>query len=186
MDINTLIQQTNRLTCSSEPIELETDRTLPDILTPLTIVGKIICDIPFNKSTVRKILFKAWSSPSGLKIKEQDNHLLFIFQNEADYHKVLNNRPWTVMGSHLAIREWLPDVALQEVNLSTSPFWVRVYGLPPNRMTSNNAITIEKIIGVLLQVEHSRNCRIGEAAFMRLRVEIALEQPVPKGFALKR
>ncbi|KAK3028765.1 hypothetical protein RJ639_037986 [Escallonia herrerae] len=53
-------------------------------------------------------------------------------------------------------------------------------------MTSNNVITIGKRIGVLLQVEHSRNGRIGEAGFMRLRVEIALEQPIPKGFALKR
>ncbi|KAK3013668.1 hypothetical protein RJ639_008539 [Escallonia herrerae] len=186
MDINNLIQQTNRLTCSLEPLELEIDPRFPETLTSLTIVGRVISDKPLNKAVVRNILSKAWFSPSGIKIKEQDNRLLFTFQNENDYHKVLNNRPWTVMGSHLAIREWPPDVALQEVNLTTSPFWVRVYGLPPNRMTSNNAVTIGKQIGGLVQIERSRNGNIRESGFMRLRVEIELEKPLPKGFALKR
>ncbi|KAK3038525.1 hypothetical protein RJ639_029325 [Escallonia herrerae] len=147
---------------------------------------RIISDRPLNKSGVKNTFLKAWKSPDGIKIQQHDNRLLFTIYNERDYHKILDNRPWTVMGSHLALREWPPDVSLVEVDLSKSPFWVRVYGLPPNRMTTNNAITIGRRIGDLQQIDSSKDGRLGEKGFLRLRVEIDIENPLPRGFATKR
>ncbi|KAK3040000.1 hypothetical protein RJ639_027190 [Escallonia herrerae] len=186
MDINSLIAKTDRLSCSLEPIDLEIDLNISDDPNSFIIVGKIISDRPLNKSGVKNTLLKAWKSPDGIKIQEQDNRLLFTIYNERDYHKILLNRPWTIMGSHLALREWPPDVTLAEVDLSKSPFWVRVYRLPPNRMTTNNAITIGRRIGELQQIEISKDGRLGEKGFLRLRVKIDIEKPLPKGFAMRK
>ncbi|KAK3012315.1 hypothetical protein RJ639_012615 [Escallonia herrerae] len=181
---------------SQEDAETQGKRfVLPDLNMPLddefvpeTVYGKIISDKPLNRNGVKNTLLKAWnpSGAGGLKIQEQDNRLLFSFNNEQEFQRVLDQRPWSVMGAHMVIREWPLDFALQEVRLNKSPFWVRICGLPPNRMTKNNAITIAKRIGDLVQIEMSKNDRIGEKGFMRLRVEVDVELPLAKGFALKR
>ncbi|KAK3013498.1 hypothetical protein RJ639_010317 [Escallonia herrerae] len=132
-----------------EPIDLEEDPNHSENTNSLTLVGKIISDKPLNKTGVKNILLKAWNTHGGLKIQEQEGRLLFSFTCEKEYQKVLQSRPWTVMGSHLVIKEWPQDVALHEVKLSSSPFWIRVCGLPPNRMTKNNATTIGNKIGEL-------------------------------------
>ncbi|KAK3012595.1 hypothetical protein RJ639_009248 [Escallonia herrerae] len=179
-------EQTNRLNCFANPIELEEDPNVTESSISLTLVGKIICDKTLNKIGVRNILQKAWNPPSGLKIQEQEGRLLFTLYCEHEYQTVLQNCPWTVMGSHLALKEWPPDVALHEVKISSSPFWIRVCGLPPNRMTKNNAILIGNKIGELLKIDQLKDGKIGEKGYMRLRVEVNIEKPFPKGFAMKR
>ncbi|KAK3014662.1 hypothetical protein RJ639_009557 [Escallonia herrerae] len=146
-DILNLIAQTDRLNCSCEPIELEIDPNLTDAPSSLTLLGKIISDKPLNRNGIKNTLLKAWNPSGGLKIQEQDNRLLFSFNNEHEFQRVLDQRPW---------------------------------------MTKNNVITIGKRIGDLVQIEMSKNGRIGEKGFMRLRVEVDVELPLAKGFALKR
>ncbi|KAK3030809.1 hypothetical protein RJ639_037190 [Escallonia herrerae] len=150
----------------------------------LPLLEKI--DKPLNETGVKNIFLKAWNPHGGLKIREQKGRLLFTFSCEQEYQKVLQSRPWTVMGSHLVIREWPQDVALHEVKLSTSPFCIRVCGLPPNRMTKNNTTTIGNKIGKLLQIDCSNEGKNGATSCMRLQVEIDIEKPFPKGFAIKR
>ncbi|KAK3039602.1 hypothetical protein RJ639_029301 [Escallonia herrerae] len=186
MDIHNLIEQTNRLHCFAEPIDLEEDPNHSENTNSLTLVGKIISNKPLNKTGVKNILLKAWNTHGGLKIQEQEGRLLFSFTCEKEYQKVLQSCPWTVMGSHLVIKEWPQDVALHEVKLSSSPFWIRVCGLPPNRMTKNNATTIGNKIGELRQIDCSKEGKIGTTGCMRLQVEMDIEKPFPKGFAMKR
>ncbi|KAK3031962.1 hypothetical protein RJ639_037123 [Escallonia herrerae] len=185
-DINDLIDQTTRLNCTLEPLSLESDPNLPNPAQPCMIVGKIISDKALNKTGVKNTILKAWNPPSGLKILEQDDRILFTFNNSQDLQRVLDRRPWSIMGTHLILQPWPPDKTLQEVSLVYSPFWVRIYGLPPNKMTKKNAIIIGNRIGSLLEIEESKNGRIGEKGFMRLKVNINIEAAFPRGFALKR
>ncbi|KAK3042146.1 hypothetical protein RJ639_001266 [Escallonia herrerae] len=185
-DINDLIDQTTRLNCTLEPLSLESDPNLPNPAQPCMLVGKIISDMALNKTGVKNTILKAWNPPSGLKILEQDDRLLFTFNNSQDLQRVLDRRPWSIMGTHLILQPWPLDKTLQEVSLVYSPFWVRIYGLPPNKMTKKNATIIGNRIGSLLEIEESKNGRIGEKGFMRLKVNINIEAAFPRGFALKR
>ncbi|KAK3033681.1 hypothetical protein RJ639_034560 [Escallonia herrerae] len=185
-EINDLIAQTDRLKCSLEPLSLESDPDVPNPSTPSILVGKIINDKPLNRTGVKNTILKAWNPPSGLKIREQDDHLLFTFNNSQDLQRILDRRPWSIMGTHLTLQPWPPDKSLQEVFLNKSPFWVIIYGLPPNKMTRKNAAIIGDIIGSLLEIEESMLGRIGEKGFMSLKIDIDIEKAFLKGFVLKR
>ncbi|KAK2997298.1 hypothetical protein RJ639_026296 [Escallonia herrerae] len=154
-EISDLINQTLRLNCSIEPIELESDLSYPNISSSLMLVGRIVSDKSLNCHEVRNTIQRAWNPTHGFKIREQDNKLLFIFNNEQDMLQILEKRPW-------------------------------VCGLPPNKMTKNNAITIAKRIGTLLEIETSKEGKIGKKGYMRIKIEINIEAALPKGFAMKR
>ncbi|KAK3007532.1 hypothetical protein RJ639_013240 [Escallonia herrerae] len=178
--INDLIAQTNCLNCTSDPIDLESDPTYINLQTTLTLVGQLVSDKPLNRNGVKNTIVKAWNPPHGIKIREQENRLLLTFKDEQELQRVLDNRPWSIMGANLVLQPWPPEAALYEVNLSTSPFWVRVCGLPPNKMTRNNAITIGARIGKLVEIETSKEGKIGGKGYMRLRIEIEIKKLYPK------
>ncbi|KAK9287707.1 hypothetical protein L1049_016146 [Liquidambar formosana] len=58
--------------------------------------------------------------------------------------------PWFVSGSHMIVKEWSPNLVLEEVNLSMLACWVQVYGLPRDRKTPDNILKIGALIGHLL------------------------------------
>ncbi|KAK3007991.1 hypothetical protein RJ639_013767 [Escallonia herrerae] len=89
------------------------------------------------------------------------------------------------MGAHLALHEWPSDVAIHEIPLHLFPFWVRICGLPPNKMKMNNAQTIANRLGNLLEIESSKEGKIGVKGYMGLRVDINIEDALPKGFIMK-
>ncbi|KAK3040966.1 hypothetical protein RJ639_029076 [Escallonia herrerae] len=185
-DINELIDKTNRLKCSLEPLILELDPDIPDPIHNLILVGKIINDKPLNKAGVKNTVLKAWNPSSGLKISEIEDRLLFTFKTSQDVQHVLDRRPWSIMGAHLALQPWPPDKTIHEVSLQYSPFWVRIYGLPPNKMTKKNAKIIGSRIENLLEIEEDSQGRIGGRGFMRLKVDVNIESNFPKGLILKR
>ncbi|KAK3030664.1 hypothetical protein RJ639_035868 [Escallonia herrerae] len=98
-EINDLIAQTNRLKCSLEPLSLESDPDVPNPSTPSILVGKIINDKLLNRTGVKNTILKAWNPPSGLKIREQDDRLLFTFNNSQDLQRILDRRPWWPLSS---------------------------------------------------------------------------------------
>ncbi|KAK3032223.1 hypothetical protein RJ639_036153 [Escallonia herrerae] len=53
-------------------------------------------------------------------------------------------------------------------------------------MTQKNALNIGKRIGNLLEIKESKPGKIRERGFMRLKVELNIEDPSPKGFPMKR
>jgi hypothetical protein len=67
-----------------------------------------------------------------------------------------------------------------------APIWVQVHGLPLDRMNNANAAIIAESIGGLVEVDKpdcSKPCR---KSFLRIRVLLPLEDPLPTGFLLQR
>lgn len=65
---------------------------------------------------------------------------------------------------------------------SKSPFWVQVHGLPVDKMTKANSESIGHRFGNLLGVEAGADGFLLNRSFLRIRVEVNLNLPLPRGF----
>ncbi|KAK2972614.1 hypothetical protein RJ640_029233 [Escallonia rubra] len=138
---------TRSLLCD-EISDLETDEVNASKEYSLTLAAKIFSSKAFNAKAVQTVLHKAWNPSKGMKIQpHSDNTYSFSFKHEWDRKRVLDSRPWSVMSSHLVVRDWPPHLTLEELDFSHSPFWVRISGLPPNMMSKANAEKLGSKLG---------------------------------------
>lgn len=151
------------------------------------LVGKILHSKTLNKNAVSSILKKAWSTRGEFSITPwNDNTFLFRFKDEMDRTSVMRDGPWSVMGNLLVLKPIEEGVVVSTMNFNVSPFWVQIHGLPVEKMTKANAETIGNRLGRLLGIEAISDGLLLERSFLRVRVELNLSQPLPKGFWLRR
>ena len=114
------------------------------------------------------------------------NMFMFSFHHEVDAHRAFHRRPWSCKGGHLIIKKWSPDITWQEVDFSSSTFWVQVHGLPALWSTEDNLKRIGSRLGKVIEMD-----LVGEPGsvwkkFLRIRVDIPIEKPLLPGFFLPR
>lgn len=89
------------------------------------------------------------------------------------------------MGHTMVLRKWDASKAMEEINFSFSPFWVQVHGLPLGYLNVKSGEKIAPLLGDLVRVEDpEKEGRI--ARCLRLRIWHNLNNPLKKGFTLKR
>ncbi|KAL7165871.1 hypothetical protein ACSBR2_036691 [Camellia fascicularis] len=129
----------------------------------LYLIGKILVPKLINKQTVSRIILGAWKTRVEVTISSwADNIYLFPFQNEDDRALVLKTAPWSIMGNLL------------------------VHGLPMDKMTRCNGQIIGESTGKLIGVEAPNDGLLLSRSFLRLRVEVNVTLPLPRGFKLQR
>ncbi|KAK2993518.1 hypothetical protein RJ640_025528 [Escallonia rubra] len=94
----------------------------------------------------------------------------------------MDHRPWSVMGSHVVVRDWPHQLNLDEIEFKQSPFWIRVMGLPPILMTKQNAEKIGSKIGKVLEVDFTADGNLAWLRFLRIQVQIDISKPLHTGF----
>jgi hypothetical protein len=187
-DINNLIDHTSALQCSDDqtPTLVEPTSDLP--LPPsLTLIGKIISLKPFSKLWVKNNIRQAWqlSKPFITEDKE-DNKMVFTFEVKDDLLRVLNNSHWNINGTPLFLKPWENDETFEEVDFTKAAIWVQVHGLPLDRMNATNASIIAESLGGLVQFDNSDNLKPSRKSFLRIRVLLPLNEPLPTSFLLQR
>lgn len=115
-----------------------------------------------------------------------DNRLLFTVSKAVHVTKIMNLCPWSIKGSLLVLKPWLPQLTIDEVDLSCCDFWVQIHGLHHQYMDSVNAARIGKSIGNLPDVENCLSPGILCNNFLCIRVSIDITQPLVSGFHLPR
>ncbi|KAK3006808.1 hypothetical protein RJ639_015769 [Escallonia herrerae] len=182
-DLDTLITKTNQLHCE-EPIELEEDDTNANREYSLMLLAKLISTKKPNIKIVQNILAKVWNPSKGMKVQTlEENTFCIALNHEWDRSRILESRPWSVMSSHLVVRDWPPNLSLKEIEFNISPFWIRINGLPPNQMTKVNAERIAGKIGNLKEIDFTSNGKISWLKYLRIRVEIDIHKPLYTGFS---
>ncbi|KAK2990333.1 hypothetical protein RJ640_003605 [Escallonia rubra] len=180
--METIINQTKSLQCD-DFIDLEEDELNASVEAALTLVIKAISTKTIFLKPLQNILLKAWNPSKGMKIRHiQGNIFSVSFNHEWDRKRIMDSRPWSIMNSHLVVREWPPNCAIEDVQFDYSPFWVRILGLPPNQMTKNNAVKIGSRIGKVLDIDFTSDGQISWNNYLRLQVEINITQPLHSGF----
>lgn len=74
----------------------------------------------------------------------------------------------------MIVKQWSPSQTLDEIDLNTSPFWVKIHGLPLKKRILKTAIVVGKGLGKLLEVENLEASGVICRHHLRVRVEILI------------
>ncbi|KAI8563747.1 hypothetical protein RHMOL_Rhmol03G0132900 [Rhododendron molle] len=110
----------------------------------------------------------------------------FTFDLEEDLIKITNQAPWSVMGGLLVLTRWDHDKSVEELDFSSSPFWVQVHGLPLGQINKKNGSLIASMIGQEVVQGNTSFSSARFQGYLHLRVIIDITKPLKKGFFLKR
>ncbi|KAK3024666.1 hypothetical protein RJ639_044282 [Escallonia herrerae] len=155
-----IINQTKSLQCG-EFIELEEDEFNASEEGALTLVIKAITNKTIYLKPLQNILLKVWNPSKGMKIQHiQGNTFSVSFNHEWDRKRIMDSRPWSIMSSHLVIRDWPTNCAIDDLSFDYSPFWIRILGLPPMHMTKKNAKKIGSSFGKVLEIDITADGKI--------------------------
>ncbi|KAK9997661.1 hypothetical protein SO802_022347 [Lithocarpus litseifolius] len=138
-----IISKTENLGWKKGKISLEVNQE-SSVQSKFLLVGKILSKKSFSRVVVKDIVSKAWNLMMEVEVSVLDrNVFLFSFNHEADVKRAWDRRPWSIKGEHLILKKFRADLSFNEVDFSTTVFWVQVHGLPPNRQSKENIFKIQ-------------------------------------------
>ncbi|KAH7860856.1 hypothetical protein Vadar_018809 [Vaccinium darrowii] len=155
----------------------------------LILVGKIWSTKTPNWQGVQNIINKAWKTRAKFTISRWNNgYYAFSFELEEDVTKILAQAPWSISGNLLVLTRWDQDKSVEELDFTSSPFWIQVHGLPLSCMSRKNGGAIARIMGFSIEPETNTSFEANKTitSYLRLRVRIDITKPLNKGFFLKR
>lgn len=179
MEVADLVSHTQKISCEESRLELPPSQD-PTLSPDLNLIGKLITSKDTGLKYVKDIALRAWKPVYSMEVKRLDKNIfMFSFQHEVDAHRAFLSRPWSCRGGHLILKRWSPDITWQEVNFSTSTFWVQVHGLPTLWTIENNLIKIEGRLGQVLKANTVGDPGGCWKKFLRVRVDIPITGLLP-------
>ena len=147
----------------------------------LSLFGRLLSDRHQNIRALKNTLKAAWKMGSDLRIVEVGNNLLqFKFSSSYQLEWVEKSGPWNFENNLLLLCRWKKGLTSKNINFSSSPFWVQIWGLPFENMTIAIGKGIGSKIGRVLEVD-KRAMQVELAKFLRIRAEVPIDKPLRKG-----
>ncbi|KAL0402503.1 UNVERIFIED_CONTAM: hypothetical protein Slati_4280200 [Sesamum latifolium] len=180
--VSNLIDKTSFLEVSDEETNLE--NTIVNT-THFPIIAKILYDKPLNNNAIKSTLIKAWGLHPKIHTNVVDqNTVVFLLENENDRRRIWNLSPWSFLGNLIVSKPWLPEEALEDVDLSKIQIWVQATGVPVrfvNKATAEKiGNTVGKFIGTDLATEGHKWRKS-----LRIRVEVEIKEPLKDHVVIK-
>ncbi|XP_021762243.1 uncharacterized protein LOC110727015 [Chenopodium quinoa] len=146
------------LTLNSEETDVvdvgDIDHPEQDSRVSLTLVGKLYTDRGINFDAFKRTMNHAWALKGKVIIRKLESNLFaFQFSNSRDMEKVMAGRPWCFEQALLLLNSINGNEQPSEVQLTHSPFWVRLENLPFNSRSENHVKTIASNIRDVLEIE---------------------------------
>jgi len=151
------------------------------------LIDKVLSLKPINTQIMRHTLAVSWSFVVPIVVESIDhNKFLLGVSHSAHLDTILTQGPWNICGSLLLLKQWSPELAITEIELTHCLFWVQIHGLPRQSMALENAIMIGKAVGKILALENMETSGLLRRQFLRVKVEIDTTQSLKPGFHLPR
>ncbi|KAJ4822893.1 hypothetical protein Tsubulata_045426 [Turnera subulata] len=149
------------------------------------LLGRIISGKFFGLGYIKSTLKKVWGCKGNLEVTGKGSNIfLFQFEKEEDKLGVVAGTPWFFSNCHIVVKEWLPHMAWEHVELGKSCMWIQVHGLPLQFMNEENALAIGNSFGGLLDSDMSLERILAPESFIRLKVALWIDRPLPTGFTM--
>ncbi|KAF8390026.1 hypothetical protein HHK36_024547 [Tetracentron sinense] len=151
-----------------------------------SLVGRFLLDRPFNLSAAKLTMLQSWKPKGDVQIIELNEELLlFKFQKSEDVLRVKCFEPWAFNNHLLQLRDWVPDLSPSEITFDSTPFWVQLHGLPPEKHTYQVGSELGSELGHVLELDaHPGDGSKGK--FLRVRVRIDIQLPLRYQILVKR
>uniref|UniRef100_A0A7N2R5R6 CCHC-type domain-containing protein n=1 Tax=Quercus lobata TaxID=97700 RepID=A0A7N2R5R6_QUELO len=158
MLVEALTDKTKKLRCTGNAVKLKASEKAVEELFNTGLVGKLLADRNINKNAVKAIILKVWRTSKGVQIVDlKENIFVFKFACEVD-----------------------------DLDFSSIPLWVQIHGLPIEYMSKENAEEIGALVGEVLEVDFTGSGGVCMSKFLRVKVELKVEDPLLSGFFLDR
>ncbi|KAF4371778.1 hypothetical protein F8388_023091 [Cannabis sativa] len=140
-----------------EMLELFEDITLEDVVASKACVGKAVGCKDMPASVVKKILGGVWRRLGFWRMKKCEEGVLgFFFDDEDDFHFVMEKRPWIINGVLLNLKPWSVEGEVRVGEFEVAQFWVQFHGLPTRFLSNDNVPILAKKVGNLVRMEEKR------------------------------
>ena len=187
MLVEALTDETKKLRCTSKAVKLKASEKAVEELFNTGLVGKLLSDRNINKNVVRAIILKVWKTSKGVQIVDlKENIFLFKFACEGDKKRILELGPWNIEGFPLILKQWHQNMLVDYMDFSSIPLWVQIHGLPIEYMLKENSEEIGALVGEVLEVDFTCSGGVCMSKFLRVKVELKVEDPLMNGFFLDR
>jgi hypothetical protein len=149
------------------------------------LVGKLMSDRIVGKDAVKVKMIRNWKPSEGLSFKVMgDNLFLIEFVSHWDKERVLEGRPWTCEGQLFSVEDFDGHLSPDEINFDFVSLWVRMYKLPLACMGKEMGQKLGAVIGNVEEVDTNEH-GIGWGAFLRVKVQVNVHKPLPRGTMLR-
>nr|POE94975.1 uncharacterized protein CFP56_51131 [Quercus suber] len=187
MLVEALADKTKKLRCTGKAVKLKASEKAVEELFNTGLVGKLQADRNINKNAVKAIILKVWRTSKGVQIVDlKENIFLFKFACEGDKRRILELGPWNIEGFPLILKHWHQNMSVDDLDFSSIPLWVQIHGLPIEYMSKENVEEVGALVGEVLDVDFTGSGGVCMSKFLRVKVELKVEDPLMSGFFLDR
>ncbi|KAF3950817.1 hypothetical protein CMV_023477 [Castanea mollissima] len=177
--------ETNKLRFPGKSLKLKASEKAVEELYNTGLVGKLLVDRSINKNAVQAIILKVWRTSRGVQIVDlKENVFLFKFACEGDKRRIVELGPWNIEGFPLILKQWNQNMVVEDLDFSSLPIWIQVHNLPIEYMSKENAVEIGALVGEVLDVDFTGNGEVCMSKFLRVKVEVKVDDPLQSGFYL--
>ncbi|MBA0816140.1 hypothetical protein Gohar_000833 [Gossypium harknessii] len=125
-----------------------------------------------NREAMYRVLKFLWFTLDKVNfVALNEEAILVKFGNTNDRTRILNLTPWLFDQSLLVILPFVKGQELDYYVFNITPFWIRIYNIPFEKMDRQVAIDIEKAIREVMEIDW-RDKDGGWIDYIRIRVKI--------------
>ncbi|XP_019198216.1 PREDICTED: uncharacterized protein LOC109192074 [Ipomoea nil] len=133
---------------------------------------------------MRQVMASVWQPVWGMHATEiQSGLFMFIFCDETDMRKVLDEGPWSFENSTLVCKQVEPGTRSASVELKSVDMWVQLYDLPLGYTSEAVLEQAANFIGTFVKVD-DRYPGAPWKTFHRVRVSIPVDKPLKRRMKL--
>lgn len=101
------------------------------------------------------------------------------FELEVDAEKVLQGESWAFDRHLVVLQKYDGSTSIQDLNFTTTKFWVQFHNLPYSLLTTETALSIGKTLGTITKPKDAAEMRGGN--FMHVRVAVDITKSLCRG-----
>ena len=152
----------------------------------MSLIGKFLTCIPFNKRAAKNTLRRAWGLENSLQIIEVGLNLFqFKFQSEFDMVRIIQDVPWSFDNQLLLLRRWQKGMTVENIKLEHASLWIQIWGAPFDMVSPQVAKEVSSHLGIVEEVEWKR--RLDDPNFfMHVKVALPIGKPLRRGSFIAR
>ena len=145
-----------------------------------SLVARFLTSRALSIDAVARTFTPIWKTHNGFQIRNLGDHkLLFIFDNESEAERVLQNEPWSFDKHLIVLQCYNKDTILENYSLTETAMWVQVHNILLGYMDRKTVEEICSIVGKVVKSAGSKDS--GGEGFTRVRVIMDVTQPLCRG-----
>ncbi|CAL1395983.1 unnamed protein product [Linum trigynum] len=149
------------------------------------LLGKLLTENRVALAKAAGAARYAWGGYGEVNVQptETQNLFIFTFNNEAIREKIWRDRPWSLSNTLTAVEKYNGRGKPEEVPIEKVAMWVQIHGIHQNQRSEENMVAIgTHYFPGMLDLDRASLAFTGYRKFLRILVEVDIEEPVPIGF----